>query len=170
MRFCRFVWPMNFGIACSMESFRLADTIDSLRLGSESVLSSAASLPNICDFEKLSEVISRGGTLEIGWVVAWDAEVYEQDVLGLVVVSTCGCDLLVDSFPELSAVPYRIRELLICSDSTHNQKKEMWKERKIAKNYLIETIIKFKIRMCIGCKRNQLVMECTCSQLRAKYM
>lgn len=65
-RFCRFVWPTNFGLACSMESFRLADTMDSLRLGSESVLSSAASLPNVRDFEKLSGVFSRGGTLELG--------------------------------------------------------------------------------------------------------
>lgn len=44
-------------------------------------------------------------------MAARDIEVYERDVLGLVVISTCGCDLLVDSFPELSAVPYRIREL-----------------------------------------------------------
>lgn len=68
MMFCRFVWSTNFGLACSMESFKLADTIDSLRLGSKSVLSSAASLSNTRDFEKLSEVISCGGTLGLGRV------------------------------------------------------------------------------------------------------
>lgn len=44
-------------------------------------------------------------------MTARDTEVYERGVLRLVVVSTCGCDLLVESFPELSAVPYRTREL-----------------------------------------------------------
>lgn len=65
-RFCRFIWPMNFGLACSMESFKLAETIDSLRLGSGSILSSAVSLSDVRDFEKLSEVISCGGTLGLG--------------------------------------------------------------------------------------------------------
>jgi len=49
-----------------MESFRLADTIDSLALGSESVLSSITFLPNIRAFERLSGVTSRGDTLELG--------------------------------------------------------------------------------------------------------
>lgn len=66
--FCRFVWPTNFGLACSMDSFKLADTMDSLRLGSGSVLGSAASSSNVRDFEKLSEVTSCGGTLGLGRV------------------------------------------------------------------------------------------------------
>lgn len=97
-----------------MESFRLADTMDSLRLGSESVLNSAMSLPNVRGFERLSEIVaSRGGILGLGWVIARSTEVCERSVLELVMVSTraCGCDLLVDSSPEVSAVPYRIREL-----------------------------------------------------------
>lgn len=113
-RVCRFAWPTNLGLACSMESFRLADTMDSLGLGSESVLISAASLPSARSFERLSGiVVSREGTLGLGWVIARGTEVCEPSVLELVMVSmrACGCDLLVDSSPELSAVPYRIREL-----------------------------------------------------------
>lgn len=97
-----------------MQSFRLAETTDSLGLDSQSVLNSTVSLPNARTFEKLSgTVVSRGGTLELGWVIARGTEVCERSVLELVMVSMCdcGCDLLVDSFPEMSAVPYRIREL-----------------------------------------------------------
>jgi len=113
-KFCRFAWPTNFGLACSMESFRLADTIDSLRLGSESVLNSAVSLPNVRSFEGFSGiVVSREGILGLRWVIARSTEVCERSVLELVMISTraCDCDLLVDSSPEVSAVPYRIREL-----------------------------------------------------------
>lgn len=110
-KFCRFIWPMNFGLACSMDSLRLAETMDSLGLGSESVLNSTASLPNVRDFERFSEiVVSRGGILGLGWVIARSTEVWERSVLELV-MHACGCDLLVDSSPEVSAVPYRIREL-----------------------------------------------------------
>jgi len=111
-RFSRFAW-LNLGLACSMESFRLADTIDSLALGSESVLSSIMFLPNIRAFERLSGVTSRGDTLELGWIIARGTEICDRSVLELIVVSTCacGCDLLVDSSPGVSAVSYRIREL-----------------------------------------------------------
>lgn len=88
--------------------------MDSLGLGSESVLNSTASLPNVRDFERFSEiVVSRVGILGLGWVIARIMEVCERCVLELVMVSmrACGCDLLVDSSPEVSAVPYRIREL-----------------------------------------------------------
>jgi len=107
-RFCRFAW-LNLGLACSMESFRLADTIDSLALGSESVLNSIIFLPNIRAFERLSG----GATLELGWIIARGTEICDRSVLELVVVFTCicGCDLLVDSSPGVSAVSYRIREL-----------------------------------------------------------
>lgn len=103
---------MNFGLACSMEIFRLADTMDSLGLNSESVLNS--SLPNARSFERLSGiVVSRGGILGLGWMIARGTEICERSVLELVMASTraCDCDLLVDSSPEVSAVPYRIREL-----------------------------------------------------------
>jgi len=128
-RFCRFAWPMNFGLACSMESFRLADTMDSLGLGSESVLNSATSLPNARSFERLSEiVVSRGDILGFGWVIARGTEICERIVLELVMASmrVCGCDLLVDSSPEVSAVPYRIRELHpdMQLSEIHNQKEE----------------------------------------------
>lgn len=62
-RFCRFVCPTNLGLACSIESFKLADTIDSFRLDSVSALSSATSLPNVRAFERLSAAVSRGSTL-----------------------------------------------------------------------------------------------------------
>jgi len=112
--FCRFAWPIDFGLACSIEIFRLADTMDSLGLSSESVLNSAASLPNVRNFERLSGiVISRGGILGLGWVIARGTEICERSVLELVMASmrVCDCDLLVDSSPEVSAVPYRIKEL-----------------------------------------------------------
>lgn len=114
-----------------MESFRLADTMDSLRLGSESVLNSAVSLPHVRSFEGFSGiVVSRGGILGLRLVIARSTEVCERSVLELVMVSTraCDCDLLVDSSPEVSAVPYRIRELQpdIYSCPITRKKKTSW--------------------------------------------
>lgn len=63
--FGRFAWP-SLGLACSIESFKLADTMDSLVTGSESVFSSITFLPNARGFERPAGfVISRGGTLEL---------------------------------------------------------------------------------------------------------